>query len=213
MPPKGVILRQWLWSNSGGRKWWSSVRVRSLLTILRSGEIIWSHGELPNLSATTVTLGDDYCFASGGWPEPQLTCFRLSSDSNSDQPAITAEALWTLNRASEVPYVPSPLYHDGRLYLIHDQGVAFCLNAETGKSLWKRRIGGNFHSSPLLCGDRLLLTNAEGGVFVLDPKSGKTIAQGEFRAGCAATAAPSGSQLIVRTFDELICVEANPKTE
>ena len=58
--------------------------------------------------------------------------------------------------------MPSPLYHDGRLYIVNDTGIATCLNAVDGHTVWQHRLRGRFSMSPVGCRDRILVTNEDG---------------------------------------------------
>jgi outer membrane protein assembly factor BamB len=60
------------------------------------------------------------------------------------------------------PHVPSPLYHDGRLYIVNDTGIATCLDAADGRTIWQHRLRGRFSMSPIGCRDRILVTSEEG---------------------------------------------------
>ena len=58
------------------------------------------------------------------------------------------------------------LIHDGYVYAVTDQGIAFCWNLESGKELWKKRLSGPVSSSPVLVGDRIYVGNEKGQFFV-----------------------------------------------
>src|SRR5262249_45338954 len=58
--------------------------------------------------------------------------------------------------------VPSPLYHDGLLYLVSDGGTATCFEADGGKQVWQERLAGAFTSSPVLAGGRVYVTSGAG---------------------------------------------------
>ena len=62
---------------------------------------------------------------------------------------------WRIERGG--PHVPSPAYHEGRLYFVNDTGIVTCLDAATGESLWQKRLRGRFSASPLIVDDKLLL--------------------------------------------------------
>ncbi len=68
-----------------------------------------------------------------------------------------------------IPEVPSPLVHDGRIYMIKNGGIVNCLDAETGKGLFKQRISarGSYYASPIVVGDNIYLTSGQGVVTVL----------------------------------------------
>ncbi len=59
---------------------------------------------------------------------------------------------WKENTA--IPEVPTPLVHDGRVYLTRNGGIVTCLDAQSGKVLYRQRngAGGPYYSSPILAG-------------------------------------------------------------
>ena len=69
-----------------------------------------------------------------------------------------------------------PVYVAGRLYAVDNNANAFALDADTGKVIWKRRIGRLNASSPAYYRHRLYIVNlVPGHVVKLDAKTGKTI--------------------------------------
>lgn len=69
-----------------------------------------------------------------------------------------------------------PIYVAGKLYFVNNNGFAHALDADTGKVLWKRRIGRLNASSPAFYKNRLYIVNlVPGHIVKLDAKTGKTI--------------------------------------
>ena len=69
-----------------------------------------------------------------------------------------------------------PVYADGKLYAVNNDGTAFALNANTGKVLWERSIGRLNASSPAYYKGRLYIVNlVPGHVVKLDAKTGKVL--------------------------------------
>ncbi len=69
-----------------------------------------------------------------------------------------------------------PIYVRGRLFFVNNNAYAHALDADTGKELWKRRVGRLNASSPAYSKGRLYVVNLEPGhVLKLDAKTGKTI--------------------------------------
>ncbi|HYJ22028.1 MAG TPA: PQQ-binding-like beta-propeller repeat protein [Solirubrobacterales bacterium] len=69
-----------------------------------------------------------------------------------------------------------PISVNGRLYFVNNNGYAHALDADSGKELWKRRIGRLNASSPAYSRGRLYIVNlVPGHVLKLDAKTGKTI--------------------------------------
>ena len=61
----------------------------------------------------------------------------------------------------------SGVLHAGHLYLSDADGFVECLEAATGKGVWKERLGGNLWGPLLLANDKLYVSNLEGSTFVL----------------------------------------------
>jgi outer membrane protein assembly factor BamB len=69
-----------------------------------------------------------------------------------------------------------PIYVGGKLYFVNNSGYAYALDADTGKVLWKRRIGRLNASSPAYYNHRLYIVNlVPGHIVKLDAKTGRTI--------------------------------------
>jgi len=65
-------------------------------------------------------------------------------------------------------YFSSPLVHRGQVYFISKAGIAYSLDLETGKELWRQRLGsGECWASPLAVGERIYIFSNEGKTFVL----------------------------------------------
>ena len=110
-----------------------------------------------------------------------------------------------------MPSKPSPLYSDGCLFVIHDQGVATCLEAATGKELWQSRIGGNYSASPILGDGKIYFASEEGKVAVVAAKRGyELLAENQLDAGIMASPAVVGNALLLRTATHLYRIEAAP---
>ncbi len=109
--------------------------------------------------------------------------------------------------------VSSPLYHDGHVYFCSN-GVAHCVNARDGSSVYKERLkgaNGDFYASPVLADGKIYYVSRGSGTFVIDaaPKfnqlshntlDNKTV----FNAGPAV----SHSQLFLRSDRFLYCIGA-----
>jgi outer membrane protein assembly factor BamB len=69
-----------------------------------------------------------------------------------------------------------PIYVGGKLYFVNNSGYAYALDADTGKELWKRRIGRLNASSPAYYRHRLYIVNlVPGHIVKLDAKTGRVI--------------------------------------
>jgi hypothetical protein len=82
-----------------------------------------------------------------------------------------------------------------------------CLQADSGETLWQKRLRGRFSASPLLVRDKILLISEEGVTYVI--QSGPTleiIAQNDLSETLYATPAVVGGRLYFRSTTGLVCV-------
>jgi outer membrane protein assembly factor BamB len=171
---------------------------------LADGRLRWGSGGLSSTSGATPAIADDICVATSGHPTRAMVALRIQP--GSDIPFI----LWREDRDSEIPYVPSPLLHAGRLYILHDDGVAHCRDVITGKIAWKRRVGGTFSASPVIVCGELLCADESGRCTLLDCDDGRVRHEFVVDGGCLATPVVVRGRLIIRTTAELVAFEAAP---
>jgi outer membrane protein assembly factor BamB len=107
-----------------------------------------------------------------------------------------------------LPYVPSPLYYKGRIYLIKDGGLISCFNVKTGEAIWQQErlpSAGSYYASPVAADGRLFVTSVDGKMTVLragteKPEVQRTI---DFHERIAATPALADDRIYVRTATTL----------
>ncbi|RME93615.1 MAG: hypothetical protein D6766_07885, partial [Verrucomicrobia bacterium] len=80
-------------------------------------------------------------------------------------PAARPEIAWTIRRSA--PYVPTPIAVDGLLFLWSDGGVVTCVEPATGRELWRRRVGGDYFSSPVCADGKIYNLSTTGRLVVL----------------------------------------------
>jgi len=69
-----------------------------------------------------------------------------------------------------------PIYVSGRLFFVNNSGWAYALDAKTGKTIWKRRVGRLNASSPTYSKHRLYIVNlVPGHIVKLDADTGKIV--------------------------------------
>ena len=71
--------------------------------------------------------------------EYQLIEDRLAATVDGKGDVTGTHQLW---RTRDSTYVPTPVLHEGRLYVVTDQGFALCLDAKSGELLFKERLPG-----------------------------------------------------------------------
>jgi len=155
-----------------------------------TGEELWSVEGTTESTVGTPVVSGNTVIVSGGYPGAET----LAIDN-------TGKVLW---RVKDKCYVPSLLAANGFLYLMQDDGIAKCLDANTGKELWKHRVGGKYRTSPLLVGDLIYVTDMSGKttVFKASPTSFELVGENQLGTEGFASPAVSRNQLFLRVADD-----------
>jgi outer membrane protein assembly factor BamB len=107
-----------------------------------------------------------------------------------------------------LPYVPSPLYYRGHVYVLKDGGMVSCYDAKTGQPNYQQeRLNalGNYYASPVAADGCVLVASVDGKVTVFEAggSAPKIRYQSDFKERIAATPALVRSQVYVRTANAL----------
>jgi outer membrane protein assembly factor BamB len=168
-----------------------------------TGKEYWRIEERSCHSASgRAVLGNGMIFMTCGFSQGLLMALKPDAQDATKEPKV----VWKLNRS--MPNKPSPIYFDGLIFVIADNGVASCLEAETGKEIWRERIPGNYTASPLLADGRLYCFSEEGKVTVVKAsRQFEKLAENQQTAGFMASPAVTGKALILRTKTHLYRIE------
>jgi outer membrane protein assembly factor BamB len=121
--------------------------------------------------------------------------------------AVTeSHVAWRYGRA--VARRPSMLLVGDWLFMVDSDGVAACVEAKTGKELWKARLGGNYSASPIYAAGRIYLFDESGKATVIEAAPEyKPLAVNRLDDGFMASPAVSGKALYLRTKTALYRIE------
>jgi outer membrane protein assembly factor BamB len=113
---------------------------------------------------------------------------------------------WRATRG--LPYVPSPLFYEGRIYMIKDGGMISSLDAATGKPFYtQERLepAEKYYASPVAADGRIYLVSLPGKLTVIKAGGDKpdVIHQANFGERIFATPALAGQHLYLRTQSKL----------
>ena len=106
-----------------------------------------------------------------------------------------------------IGHVPSPLLHDKEIYVVDDAGTAQCLDAMTGKPVWKQRLGGRFRCSPLQIGKHVLFVNQDGKATLIETGREYKVAHiNQLEGIFLASPAVADGALFLRSDTHLYCI-------
>ena len=167
-----------------------------------TGKQLWWCKGPSDVAVAGMSFGDGLVFTTAGYPTRTRMAIRTSGSGNITEKDVA----WKSQR--QVTYVPSPVYHEGHVYSVVDDGMMFCFDMKTGETRWEERLGGRFRSSLLLVGGLILATNDKGltTVFRATPESFQRVAVNDLKELCYATPAISNGRLIIRTGANLYCI-------
>jgi len=118
---------------------------------------------------------------------------------------VTAKIVW--REDTSIPEVPSPLLYKNHLFLMRNGGVLTCLDAATGKLIYRARTGatGPYFASPVEAGGRLYLVSGDGVVTVIaaDKSSMQVLAKNELGEDTFSSPAIVGNTIYIRTARSL----------
>jgi outer membrane protein assembly factor BamB len=110
--------------------------------------------------------------------------------------------------SKSVPSRTSLLLIDDLLYMVHEGGVASCLEAKTGQPVWQHRLGGNFSASPIYANGRIYFSSQEGAVHIMDPgRTPKVLAVNKLDDGFMASPAVADNALFLRSKTHLYRIQ------
>jgi len=166
-----------------------------------SGEELWkvNYGVLGFSLVPTPIAAHGRVYIYTSYLRSQLLALKYNGQG---EPEID----WRVKKS--VPAKPSPLVVGDELYMIHDRGVATCLDAKTGKEIWSKRIAGNYSASPLYADGKVYFCSHEGVTTVIEAGRkynllGRNTLDSEIKASPAAI----GNALYIRTRTSLYCIE------
>ena len=114
--------------------------------------------------------------------------------------------LWTQKKL--IPYVPSPVYYKGLLFLVKSGGLVSCLDAKTGQPLKQERVysTAGYYASPVAGDGKIYLFREKGDGSVISAKADwDQISRAKFGEPIFATPAIVDGHIYVRTEKHLYC--------
>jgi outer membrane protein assembly factor BamB len=182
-----------------------------------TGKELWRLGGSSKITAPTpIAAGGLIVVASGRRPEAPIFAVHTGATGN-----ITLAAEQTRNSAvawsktQRGPYMPTPLFYRGVLYVLGNAGIFDAYDFQTGREIYRQRIphqGSGFSASPVAADGRIYLSGEDGDIFVVSAgERFELLKQNAMDDPLMATPAISGGLLLVRTQHALYAIGTAPK--
>jgi len=118
--------------------------------------------------------------------------------------------LWSSPIAGEKS--STPVVVDGLIFVINEPGMASCLDADTGETLWQKRLAGRYYSSVTAVGNHILFTSEAGRTTVVAAAADfRQIAKNALAEPVYTSLAPAPGRLFVRTTKHLYCIREDQR--
>ncbi len=101
----------------------------------------------------------------------------------------------------------SPVLVGGMLFAVSDSGSAYCLDAATGRELWRYNLGGQHYASPISAGNAVYFSSTLGVTTVVAAQPEyRELSRNGLPEGIYASAAPVNECLYIRTSAAVYCI-------
>lgn len=182
------------------------------------GNLLWSLEGMSTITIATPYAYDGKLYISSGYvQDPLRPIYAIRPGAAGDISLKEGEDSnsWIAWRGEQAaPYNPSTLIYQDRLYVLYDRGLAACLNANDGSTIYEpqRLLNGRaFTASPWAYGGKVFCLNEDGVTFVLKAGDQFELLHTNHLAEddmCMATPAIVGDRLLIRTSARLYCIKA-----
>ncbi len=128
------------------------------------GRLLWkvTYGEGYSVVPRPV-VADGMAYVATGYNVPTLIAIRLG-DANGD--VTKTHLAWEATR--RMPKTPSMIATNGQILVLDDTGTLSSLDGKSGKSVWDKKLPGNFSASPILAGKILYAVTEDGVCYVVE---------------------------------------------
>jgi len=174
----------------------------------RTGEELWRLGPHSEITVPTPVCGAGLIFITSGYrPIQPIYAIRpgATGDISLKEGQTTNDSIaWSTKKGG--PYMPTPIVYDNYLYTCSNAGVVTCFEAQTGKQIYKERLGssGGYTASPVAADGKLYFAGEDGDVRVVraGPKF-ELLSVNPLGEPCMATPAISDGMIFIRTQHHL----------
>jgi outer membrane protein assembly factor BamB len=131
----------------------------------RTGKILWESGGLGSNVIPVPVTHNGMVFVMSGHREPKLMAIKLGREGD-----LTGSDAIAWSHTRGIAYTASPVLHDGKLYIVTDNGMVTAFNATTGEPYYAQtRLPKtpNLKASLVGANGKLYLATEDGDVVVL----------------------------------------------
>lgn len=166
------------------------------------GTAIWS-AEVPIHQMVPSAVADKGRIYLAGGVHGLKSSLAIRRGGSGDVTATHIE--WEQSRS--LPTCASPVLYEGRLYWATEGGIAVCVDASSGDTVWRHRMEGH-HTAAALAGDgKIYFTDERGRVIVMEAGDEPVIlSENDMAEELVSSPAVSDGRMLIRGRDHLFCI-------
>lgn len=172
----------------------------------KTGKELWRCDGLNELIYASPIAGEGIAVGMGGFLGTSAAVKQGGKGEVTD-----SKRLWTSVRTKN--RLGSGIIKDGHIYILNTEGIAECIELETGKSLWQERVSAvgpksSSWSSMVLAGDNIYILNQSGDTVIMKarPKFEIVAVNSIGNELTNASHAMSDGEIFIRTHEHLWCI-------
>jgi outer membrane protein assembly factor BamB len=177
-----------------------------------NGKQLWEFKGMSMITIPTPFAGPEYLYITSGYIlDSRRPLYAIKPGAMGDislQGDDTSNAFIAWYQKSAGPYHPSPVLHDGLLYVLLDKGFLSCYDARTGKEIYvKQRIDPNrdkFTASPWAADGKIYCLSEDGDTYVIRAGTNfEVLERNALDEMCLATPALVRGTIVLRTASKV----------
>ena len=115
------------------------------------------------------------------------------------------DVAWQFDQGT--PDSPTPVVWGQSVFLVSNDGVAHCLDAATGRVLWKEHVKGGYRASPLAADGRIYFLNTKGLTTIISASSRlNRLTENQLDDETLASPIVSDGRIFIRGRKALYCI-------
>lgn len=170
----------------------------------KTGKMLWEAPVYDKRMIASPVVAGDLVIGScgqGGGQGNYLSAVKLGGKGD----VGATNVAYTLKRATN--YVPTPLFLDGILYILSDNGIASALEPATGKTIWAERMNAEFFGSPVIIDGKIYAPTVAGEMIVLATgDTFKLLGRNPIGEATRSTPCVDGGRIYMKTYSHLVCI-------
>jgi outer membrane protein assembly factor BamB len=127
------------------------------------GTLLWMVDGPTEQFVSSPIYVDEVVFMTYGFPKRGICAIDPTGLGN----VTRTHVVFNLEKMTRGGYVPSPVAHGRRAFVVNDEGIGSCADPRTGREIWLQRLGRHHSASPVVAGGNVYFLDDDGKCWVV----------------------------------------------